>query len=174
MRKHAAAVALLIVSLRPFHLTVNACFDRTLDYPDHERVEPHLPVSACVKEISGVLAFSDGGAVQVDGAPGPAARATITGSDRFGAQAADFDAIQVPLHVAAAPKGYRAWLAADATPEDPAGDSGELRVEFYLDAGGRPVAGSARPVGDVACTFVPVCTGEEELTIDYAPNGRAP
>jgi len=169
-----AAAQIPIVRLKPFSLTVNACFERAPDYPDPERVEPHLPVSACVKEISGVLAFSADGVVQLDGAPGPSPRATITGSARYGGQNAEFDAHQVALHVERAPRGYRAWLVADSTPEDPAGDSGRLLVEFRLDSAGRPIAGSALPSGDVACTFAPVCRGEEELGIDYAPEGRKP
>jgi len=154
-----------LVRLVPFRLDVGRCFARAPQYPDRERVEPHLPAAACVKSVSGVLAFSEDGSVRVEGAAGPSARATPVGGAIYGL-AREFAVHDAPLKVSASASGYRASVVADETPEDPAGDSGRVSVEFALDRGGRPVPGSAVVVGRVVCTFAPVCR-EEDLEIGY-------
>jgi hypothetical protein len=162
----AASAQLSIGRVEPFRVAVNRCFERAPDYPDHDRVEPHLPKLVCLDAISGVIAFGADGAVALSGAPGLASRASATGTETNGV-AMTFAAREVPLSVERGASGYRAELVADDTPEDPAGDSGQTLVGFDLDAAGRVAPGTVRVNGRVACTFAPVCTGEEELIIAY-------
>ncbi len=168
----SSAAQIPVVSVKPFRLEVGRCYDRVAPYPDPERVEPHLPTQACVTAVTGTLAFAEDGTLLTDGAAGPSPRAGAAGNARYGVPR-EFEAHQERLTLTRSSKGYHAWFVADETPEDPAGDTGRVVVEFDLDRGGAPVAGSVSVSGRVECTFAPVCR-DEDLVIDYeaAPPAR--
>lgn len=161
-----AAAQVPVVTLRPFSLPVAACFARPESVPDPERVEPHLPKTVCLDAVSGVLPFSADGALLLEGAP--SARASAAGRAGYGVTV-PVSVRQAPLALSKVKGGYLASLLLDTTAEDPAGDTGKLTLTFRLDAGGRPVAGTASVWGRVECTFAPVCTdGDVEFPYEDA------
>jgi hypothetical protein len=146
-----------------FRLAVGRCFDREFVYPDHDRVDPHLPKTVCVTEVTGTLAYGADGAVL-----GAGSTARAAGTETFGAtRPLDGDA---PLKVEKTARGYTAVVQVESTPEDPAGDSGRILLAFDLDRGGIAVPGSVRLMGLVECTFAPVCT-DGDLQIPYEDAG---
>lgn len=159
-----ASAQVPIVKLVPFHLDAGKCFTRPADYPDHDRVEPHLPTKVCLKEINGVLPFAADGSLVVDGT-GPSGRATASGTIRYGTDGS-LDRPMSQIHFVSGRHDWRAWFVADETPEDPAGDTGRTLVWFRLDRSGAVIPESVYVSGAVVCTFAASCT-DGDLDIPY-------
>lgn len=132
------------------------CFNRA---PHSPRVDRHLPRLVCVAGVSVALVIqSDGrplfqGGMLRAGTP-HASRALVAGG---------IDARRIPptgkaLFGTPEGGGWRVWTVIESSPEDPGGDGSAVTLEFSVDAAGKPLPGSLKVYGEVACT-APSCQG---------------
>jgi hypothetical protein len=132
------------------------CFNRP---PHSPRVDRHLPKLVCVAGVSVALVIqSDGqplfqGGMLRAGTP-HASRALVAGG---------IDARRIPPEGQALfglphNGGWRVWTVVERSPEDPGGDSSAVTLEFAVDAAGKPLPGTLKVYGEVACT-APSCQG---------------
>lgn len=132
------------------------CFNRPARSP---RTDRHLPRLVCVAGVSVALVIqSDGrplfqGGMLRAGTP-HASRALVAG----GIDARRIPPTGEPLYGAPEGQGWRVWTVVDRTPEDPGGESSAVTLEFSLDAAGKPLPGTLKMYGEVACT-APSCQG---------------
>lgn len=133
-----------------------SCFSRP---PEDARVDRHLPKVVCVAGISVALVLQSDGRPYFEGgmlrAGTPhSSRALVAGGVDGRRIRGEGEALYGVPHGA----DWRVWTVVDRTPEDPAGDSSAVTVEFVIDAAGTPRPGSLKVYGEVACT-APSCQG---------------